>query len=91
MFNKSASGKSTLKLDESLFINNSARRARGGAVYASGSGIRLKINGVVFLNNSAAQMGGAIAAIDAKRATITAAMFNKNKASQGGAVFWEVI
>lgn len=73
-----------------MFTNNSAGRARGGAIYANGKGISIKVKDVAFLNNSAGQRGGAIAAIDVQMATVTTAIFHKNRASQGGAIFFEV-
>ena len=61
--------------------------AWGGAIYASGSEIRM--SGCIFYNNTASAMGGAVYIGATGHISITTSLFLSNRAETGGAVYTE--
>ncbi|CAM9217775.1 unnamed protein product, partial [Laminaria digitata] len=85
---------SVVTITEGLFANNMATR-RAGAIYCSGAngggGSKLNVEGGVFVNNTALELGGAITAWgDTTVVNITGGLFTNNTAKfYGGFVFLE--
>lgn len=89
---KSADKATSITVAESRFYNNTAggTESTGGAIATDGSSMSILVNGTVSFENNSAARGGAIEASNGAEVLIVDAIFNSNRASDGGALFGQV-